>query len=166
MIAFRAAILVAITVGAYALSRAAARWRRSALTTPVFFSTALIILALALTGTSIQDYRAAKDVIVLLLGPATVALAVPLYRTRDTLVRSAMPMVAGLAVGSISTLLAPQLPLALGLGRRAQQRGRAREEDGVPKRRIRRPRRLTGAASNIPPRTPSLALIASGHRHQ
>jgi putative effector of murein hydrolase len=46
---------------------------------------------------------------VFLLGPATVALAVPLYRNRHTLVDHALPVLAGLAVGSLSTLVAATL---------------------------------------------------------
>jgi putative effector of murein hydrolase len=109
MKALHLALLLAVTVAAYGLSRIAAKRRPSPLTTPVFFSTPIILLALKLTGMRADDYRPTKDLIVLLLGPATVALAVPLYRNRHTLVRNVLPALVGLAAGSVTTLVAALL---------------------------------------------------------
>lgn len=109
MKALHLVLFLAVTVAAYCLSRIAAKRRPSPLTTPVFFSTPIILLALKLTGMRADDYRPAKDLIVLLLGPATVALAVPLYRNRHTLVRNALPALLGLAAGSVTTLVAALL---------------------------------------------------------
>jgi putative effector of murein hydrolase len=53
----------------------------------------------------LSDYRPAKDVIVSLLGPATVALAVPLYKNRQTLLGNLFSASLGLALGSLSTLV-------------------------------------------------------------
>jgi putative effector of murein hydrolase len=53
----------------------------------------------------LSDYRPAKDIIVSLLGPATVALAVPLYKNRQTLLGNLFPACIGLALGSLSTLV-------------------------------------------------------------
>jgi putative effector of murein hydrolase len=39
-----------------------------------------------------------------LLGPATVSLAVPLYKSRRTLLTNTLPALAGLVVGSLATL--------------------------------------------------------------
>jgi putative effector of murein hydrolase len=96
---------VLVTVLAYALSRVAARCYPSIFTTPVFFSTAVTILVLWPSGVRVSDYEPAKQVMVFLLGPATVSLAVPLYKNRQALVRNALPALAGLAVGSLATLL-------------------------------------------------------------
>src|SRR5215472_4885348 len=97
---------VAATLGAYLLSRLAARRYPSPFTTPVFFSTPIVIAVLLLAGLRLEDYRPAKDVMVFLLGPATVALAVPLHKNWRTLVENALPALFGLAAGSLSTLLA------------------------------------------------------------
>jgi putative effector of murein hydrolase len=97
---------VGVTLGAYALSRLVAKRHPSPFTTPVFFSTPLVILTLLATGTRLEDYKPAKDVMVFLLGPATVALAVPLHKNWRTLVENALPAVIGLAAGSLSTLIA------------------------------------------------------------
>jgi len=53
----------------------------------------------------LSDYQPAKDIIVSLLGPATVALAVPLYKNRQTLLGNLLPASLGLAFGSLSTLI-------------------------------------------------------------
>ena len=97
---------VGVTLGAYVLSRLVAKSHPSLFTTPVFFSTPLVILTLLATGVRLEDYKPAKDVMVFLLGPATVALAVPLHKNWRTLVENALPALFGLAAGSLSTLIA------------------------------------------------------------
>lgn len=107
---------IGVTLGAYALSRCVARRYPSPLTSPVFFSTALIILVLATSGVRATDYEPAKQIMVFLLGPATVSLAVPLYKNRQTLLRHMLPVVFALAVGSLATLgSAVALATVLGL---------------------------------------------------
>ena len=107
---------IGLTVGAYALSRVLARRFPSPLTTPVFFSTTVIILALVTSGVQLAEYEPAKRIMVSLLGPATVGLAVPLYKNRLTLLRHTAPAVLGLAVGSLATLgAAVLLATAFGL---------------------------------------------------
>ena len=97
---------VGVTLGAYLLSRLVAKRLPSPFTTPVFFSTPLVILALLATGIRLEEYKPAKDVMVFLLGPATVALAVPLHKNWRALVENALPALLGLAAGSLSTLIA------------------------------------------------------------
>jgi len=96
---------IGLTVASYILSRILAKRYASPFTTPVFFSTALVILVLLVLGLRFDDYEPAKNVMGWLLGPATVGLAVPLYKNRRTLVRHAFPAFVGLVVGSLSTLL-------------------------------------------------------------
>ena len=97
---------IAVTVGAYVLSRAVAERYPSVFTTPVFFSAAVTILVLWPSGVRVPDYEPAKQLMVFLLGPATVSLAIPLYKSRHTLLRNALPSLVGLTVGSLATLLA------------------------------------------------------------
>lgn len=95
---------IGVTLSAYLLSRRLARHYPSPLTTPVFFSAVLIILVLAQSGVGAADYEPAKRIMVFLLGPATVSLAVPLYKNRQTLLRNTLPALLGLGVGSLATL--------------------------------------------------------------
>src|SRR6516225_10940149 len=96
---------IGVTALVYALSRVVGKRYPSPLTSPVFFSTPLVIAVLLLTGMHLSDYGPAKDIIVSLLGPATVALAVPLYKNRQTLLGNLLPASIGLALGSLSTLV-------------------------------------------------------------
>lgn len=97
---------IGVTLGAYCLSRAAYRRRASPFTTPVFFSTALIIVSLVSAGVQPDDYAAAREIMTFLLGPATVALAVPLYKNRHVLLQHGVPALSGLALGTLSTMIA------------------------------------------------------------
>jgi predicted murein hydrolase (TIGR00659 family) len=97
---------VAVTAGAYALSLFARRRYPSPLTTPVLFSTVIIIAVLLAAGISFSDYQPAKDIMTFLLGPATVALAIPLYKNRRTFFRNLVPAGVGLLAGSLGTLIA------------------------------------------------------------
>jgi putative effector of murein hydrolase len=91
-------------VGAYLLSRVAAQRYRSPLTTPVFFSTPIVIAALMLSRVRLEEYAPAKDILTSLLGPATVALAVPMYKNRQALVKNLFSCTIGLALGSLATM--------------------------------------------------------------
>jgi putative effector of murein hydrolase len=95
-----------LTIAMYILSRALAKRYASPFTTPVFFSTTVVIVVLRVLGLRFDDYEPAKNILVWLLGPATVGLAVPLYKNRRTLVHYALPACVGLVVGSLSTLVA------------------------------------------------------------
>jgi putative effector of murein hydrolase len=98
--------LFGLAAATYILSRVLAKRYASPFTTPVFFSTTLVIVVLLVLGMHFDEYEAAKNVIVWFLGPATLGLAVPLYKNRGTLVRHALPAFVGLVMGSLSTLLA------------------------------------------------------------
>lgn len=107
---------LALTIAAYALSRVLAKRFRSPFTNPVFFSTVLIILVLSALDLDFEHYAPAKDLLVFLLGPATVALAAPLYKNRQVLLAHGVPALLGLLAGSITTVLAAvYLALLFGL---------------------------------------------------
>lgn len=95
----------------------AAGWlyRRAAgfpLLNPVLVSVALVVALLLLTGTPYDVYFDGARLIHFLLGPATVALAVPLARYARKLRRMGPAILVTLLVGSVVAVLA-----AVGLGR-------------------------------------------------
>ena len=96
---------ITITVGAYLLSRIAGKRYPSPFTTPVFFSTTLIIILLLLLDIDYDEYTMAKDIMVFLLGPATVALAIPLYKNRDMIKKHSAPALLGIVLGTVSTMI-------------------------------------------------------------
>lgn len=108
----------ALTIAAYAASlRARRRWPNP-LTTPVFFSTALIVATLALFDVDFDRYTPTRNLLGVLLGPATVALALPLYRHRRLIREHAVALVLGIAGGTLATMgSAIALARAFDLGR-------------------------------------------------
>jgi len=109
---------IAVTAGMYALSRRLTRRWPSPFTSPVFFTTLATVLILALSRVQFSEYAEAKEILTFLLGPATVALALPLYRNRRLLVANLVPAIAGLLAGSLATMLsAVAVAKALGFSR-------------------------------------------------
>ncbi len=106
MIVLVTLLSIAITVGAYMLSKVVGKRYPSPFTTPVFFSTALIIILLLSFGLTFEDYTVAKEIMTFLLGPATVALAVPLYKNRQIIKKHSGPALVGILIGTVSTILA------------------------------------------------------------
>ena len=105
-----------LTLCAYALAQAINGWcRMSPLANPVAISIALVALVLALTGMSYKEYFAGAQFVHFLLGPATVALAIPLARQVPTIRRVFFPLFFGLLAGSACAILsAVGLVMALG----------------------------------------------------
>ena len=69
-----------ITLLAYVLALAVhQRYRRHPLTNPVLLAVVLLVTLLLLTDTPYPSYFAGAQFVHFLLGPATVALAIPLY---------------------------------------------------------------------------------------
>ena len=75
------------------------------LANPVLLAVAALVALLGLTGTSYQPYFDGAQFVHFLLGPATVALAIPLYAQFDRLKRLALPLFGALLVGSLTAAL-------------------------------------------------------------
>ena len=74
---------------------------RMPLLNPVLWSIVVLAGLLTLTGTSYESYFEGAQFIHFLLGPATVALAVPLYRQFDQVRRSVVALGIALPLGSL-----------------------------------------------------------------
>ena len=101
--------LVLLTVGVYLATRRIFLAFKHPLLNPVFLSTIVIIAALQMGGFTLADYQPAKEAMTFLLGPATVALALPLYNNRSVLRNHALPVLAGVMAGSLTTMAAALL---------------------------------------------------------
>lgn len=75
------------------------------LANPVLLAVTALIALLWLTGTSYQTYFDGAQFVHFLLGPATVALAIPLYAQFDRLKRMALPLLGALLIGSLTAAL-------------------------------------------------------------
>lgn len=91
-----------VTLLAYALTDAASTMaRRHPLMNPVLHAIWIIGLVLTITHTPYRTYFEGAQFVHFLLGPATVALALPLYEHRRRVARALVPMIAALAVGAV-----------------------------------------------------------------
>lgn len=101
-----------LTLVAYQLAYLAyARAKFNPLANPVPIAIALIVAVLVATGTDYRTYFDGAQFVHFLLGPAVVALAVPLRQNWSLLRRLALPLAAGLAAGVV-TAVASTLTLA------------------------------------------------------
>jgi predicted murein hydrolase (TIGR00659 family) len=72
---------------------------------PVLVAVILIVALLYFTGTSYQTYFEGAQFVHFLLGPATVALAIPLYRQFQLVRRSAAALLGSVLAGSLTASL-------------------------------------------------------------
>lgn len=105
----------------YAMAdRVSAASGRHPLANPVLHSIWALGLILALTGTPYRTYFEGAQFVHFMLGPATVALAIPLWETRRQIARALVPMLAALAAGAVTALVsAVGIAMALGAPREA-----------------------------------------------
>lgn len=91
-----------MTLAAYAAGFALYRRARfNPLVNPVLIAVALLVAILLITGTSYQTYFQGAQFVHVLLGPAVVALAVPLYRQVERVRRSGFAIFASILTGSV-----------------------------------------------------------------
>jgi predicted murein hydrolase (TIGR00659 family) len=96
---------LSVTLLVYAIADAVSlATQRHPLANPVLHSIWIVGLFLLVTGTNYPTYFAGAQFVHFLLGPATVALAVPLYENRARVVASILPMLVALLVGSIAAI--------------------------------------------------------------
>jgi predicted murein hydrolase (TIGR00659 family) len=95
-----------LTLGAYlAATMASRRFGKPPVLNPTLWSIVAIVLVLVATGTPYRRYFEGAQFVNFLLGPAVVALAVPLYRHTALIRRSAKAVAGGLVVGTFSAIL-------------------------------------------------------------
>lgn len=72
---------------------------------PVAISVAIVVTVLTLTGTPYRTYFEGAQFVHFLLGPATVALAIPLFTQLARLKRMLLPLLGALLVGSLTACI-------------------------------------------------------------
>lgn len=78
---------------------------RKAIFNPVLIAVIIIVLILTLTHTNYETYFEGAQFVHFLLGPATVALAIPLYRQFDRVRKSWAAILVSLLAGSLTAAL-------------------------------------------------------------
>jgi predicted murein hydrolase (TIGR00659 family) len=95
----------AATIGFYLAAKALyRRWPRWWLT-PLAVALALLIILLLCLHTSYPEYIRGTHWLVALLGPATVAFAIPIYEQRDLVSRHWPVLLIGVVVGSMTAMV-------------------------------------------------------------
>ncbi len=95
-------LTLVVFVGASALFKLS---KRNPLANPVLISMIVIVLLLVLTNTSYETYFDGAQFVRFLLGPATVSLAIPLYRQFHRIKESAIAIVLSLLLGSFTAVI-------------------------------------------------------------
>lgn len=96
---------VVLTVGTYLFGQWCQKKTRSPICNPVIIAVVLIIGVLLLTGLDVDTYQTGAKPITWLLTPATVCLALPLYEQLKTLKKNLPAILAGIAAGTVTSLL-------------------------------------------------------------
>ena len=93
------------TLAAYVFADwVSARAGRHPIANPVVLAAAILIAVLALTGTGYGTYFEGAQFVHFLLGPATVALAIPLRRNLTAVRTALLPIAAALVAGSATAV--------------------------------------------------------------
>ena len=82
---------------------------RHPLANPLLSSVIVIALILKATGTSYATYVSGTQFIQFLIGPAVVAIAVPLFKNWSLVKQNVIPILTGLFVGCITAIVATVL---------------------------------------------------------
>lgn len=96
---------IALTLAVFAAAQWLYRHTGSVWLNPVLVSILVIIGLLVFAGIPYQSYARGGDLINFLLGPAVVALAVPLYQRRLELWRSQRAILLGILAGSLASIV-------------------------------------------------------------
>ncbi len=72
---------------------------------PIIVSTSIIILFLLKFDISIEEYNNGANFISFLLGPATIVLAVPLYKQLHLLKANSVAIISGVTVGCVTSII-------------------------------------------------------------
>ena len=93
-----------ISIGFYALGVEIQKKTGSPVCNPLLIASILVGALLIATGTPYQTYEESGKLISFFLTPATVALAIPIYRKLDVLLKNLLPILLGAFVGSMVSI--------------------------------------------------------------
>lgn len=104
-LAERPLLWLTVTLAAYAIADwISARFNRHPLANPVVIAAGLVITALKLSDTDFATYFEGAQFVHFMLGPATVALAIPLVENFDRVRKAALPILLALFAGSATAI--------------------------------------------------------------
>ena len=95
---------ILLTLVAFEIGVLVSRKWKYAILNPILIANVLIVGFLLSTGISLESYNIGGNYISLFLSPATVILAVPLYKQISKLKNYWKPILAGIAIGSLTSI--------------------------------------------------------------
>ena len=101
-----------VSIGFYALGVEIQKKTGSAVCNPLLIASILVGALLIATGTPYQTYEESGKLISFFLTPATVALAIPIYRKLDVLLKNLLPILLGAFVENQLVAMASVLPVS------------------------------------------------------
>lgn len=78
---------------------------KKAIFNPLIIAITLLIVTLSVFNIDYDTYNKGGSIITFFLGPATVVLAVPLYRQIENLKKNSLPILVGIFVGTITSIV-------------------------------------------------------------
>lgn len=96
---------VAITIIAYSVSQYINKRFKTSILNPIALSIMAIVGFLIYNNIDYEVYNKGGNIISFFLGPATVALAVPLYKKIELLKENLLPILVGIFVGSLAGIV-------------------------------------------------------------
>jgi predicted murein hydrolase (TIGR00659 family) len=111
--ALRALLAIAATLAVYTAARRMQRGLKSVWLHPVLVAIVLLIAALELLGIEYAEYDRGGRIFTFFLGPAVVALGLPLFRQMETIGRRGKAVLLSLLVGAAVGTLSATLTAAL-----------------------------------------------------
>jgi len=96
---------VLITIACYSLGVLIRKLLPSPFTTPLLIANVLVILIIACTPITIEQYLAGGNLVSMFIGPVTVILALRIYRQRAQLKANIIPILGSCIAGSAASLI-------------------------------------------------------------
>ena len=96
---------IVLCVAAYALACFLQQKLKTPVANPLLISGAIIVFLLYALDIPLENFQKGGSVITMLLGPATVALAVSIYRQIEVLKKNFLPVVLGCLAGAVASMV-------------------------------------------------------------
>lgn len=96
---------IVLCVAAYGLANFLQQKLKTPVANPLLISGAMIIFLLYALDIPLENFQKGGSVITMLLGPATVALAVSIYRQIEVLKKNFLPVVLGCLAGAVVSMV-------------------------------------------------------------
>ncbi|GAK40121.1 LrgB family protein [Paenibacillus urinalis] len=100
-----ALLCLLFTIAIYLLAKKMYKQFPKVYLSPLLIVPAVIVVVLLLTGTPYETYNEGGSLITLLLQPATIAFAIPLYKHFDALKKNWREIAAGVTIGSLTAII-------------------------------------------------------------